>query len=1187
MERKDGAAVKNSAELKQFATSARVTLIEQMRGQIDRVLGDPTIRAENPLGHSALQREVRRRSADWVAETAAYTWFNRLTAARYMDAREFSGLYGVVSPAPGSASTLPEILLRAQAGEYPGGMSDDDRTKVGKLLTRERPSPDHDGEAYALLLRAVFKEWNRPMPDVFPYRVDWITLLVPPDMLAPTSVRARAVEVMDAEVCEDVEVVGWLYQFYNADLKEEINKSKVPIDAAELPAVTQLFTPDWIVRYLVENSLGRLWLRSRPGSGLRDYMKFYVEPIDGQDDTGVTVSTPEEIRIVDPACGSGHMLTYAFDLMYRIYEEEGYTPSSIPRLILANNLRGIEIDERAAQLASFALAMKARDKDRRFLTRSGDDAVQPDIVWLRPLAFEDWETDILLKGVDPADRAAVGDLLTAFADADTFGSLIRVDTDAVHALDDAIGGFEDKDAEGHLTSEMSLQLMLNARAILRQTRALVDGQYHVVVANPPYLGSGNMGTELSAFAKREYPETKPDLYAMFVERNAEFAVPAGSVAMVTMHSWMFLTSYKKFRARMSEWGHLASMAHLGTRGFDSISGEVVQTTAFVIDTESRPGHQGRFFRLVSGRNEAEKAQMLGDAIESGDPAVVFGASMHDFALVPESPVVYWLSEAMKAAFAKGERLGDVAHPRQGLATADNDRFLRQWFEVSANRTGFGMSSRGEAKDSGKKWFPHNKGGSFRKWWGNQDFVINWEVDGKELWDFRPRSVIRNPDYYFRDCVSWSNVSTGAPSFRYYPSDFIFSHVGQAAFGEDGQLPSLMGFLDSTLCESLLTVLSPAMHFEVGHIANLPVIPADSESVVPVVDELIRHARADWDGYEISWVYGANLVVVLGDGSIESHSESRWRAAITTTNRVRELEEQNNCYFAKLYDLEDEVDCEVPLARVSLTQNPYFRYAPTKGTTRTEDEYRTLFNLDLARELVSYAVGCMMGRYSLDKPGLILADAGATLADFDAKVPDTRFRPDDDGIIPITSEHYFEDDIVARMREFLSVAFGPENLNANVEWLETALGSGNRKPLRQYFLKNFYDDHCKMYSNRPIYWQISSNQKTEKGFNAIFYLHRYTPATLGLVRQMYANPLVDKLQARLDTIEHALPTAGKAEKTKLTKERDDLTARQREIREWITKHLFPLSTAEVALDLDDGVKQNYPKLAAVLRKVKGL
>ncbi|WP_433660727.1 BREX-1 system adenine-specific DNA-methyltransferase PglX [Nocardia sp. CA-128927] len=626
------------------------------------------------------------------------------------------------------------------------------------------------------------------------------------------------------------------------------------------------------------------------------------------------------------------------------------------------------------------------------------------------------------------------------------------------------------------------------------------------------------------------------------------------------------------------------MAHLGTRAFDSISGEVVQTTAFVIDTEKRPGHKGVFIRLVDGKNEASKRLALSDAVVGSNNSIQYVAAMNDFALVPESPIVYWLSDAMKAAFGKGTRLADIASPRQGLATADNDRFLRQWFEVSGDRVGFGMTDRRAAEESHRKWFPHNKGGSFRKWWGNQDYVINWENDGKELWDFRPRSVLRNPDKYFKPCVSWSNVSSGAPAFRRYPSEFIFSHVGQAVFAADDTLSALMGFLDSSVSEQLLAILSPAMHFEVGHIANLPVIPADQSVVGPIVDELTAISHGDWDDYEISWEFDANPLATLGEGPLETHAKTRWNAALSAAEIAQDLEERNNRYFTDLYNLQGEVPCDVSLSRISLTQNPYFRYAHTKGASRTADDYRNLFNRDLAKELISYAVGCMMGRYSLDRPGLILADAGATLADFDRMVPDAQFRADDAGIIPITAESYFEDDIVVRLRAFLAVAFGREHLAANVTWLEHTLGNGKPMSLRKYFLEKFYDDHVKMYSKRPIYWQASS---PKGGFNALFYLHRYTPATLGLLHQNYAEDYLAKLSARIDTIEHALPSAGKGEAAKLVTERDDLDTQIREVRGWIQDHLFPLATAEIALDLDDGVKQNYPKLSGVVRKVSGL
>lgn len=1178
--------MKNTAALKTFATSSRATLIDQMRGRVKQVLDDPKAAAEYPHDVRALRDAVDEQGVDGVADTAAYTWFNRLTAARYMDAKGFSGPFAVVSPAAGSASALPEVLTRAQAGEFSDEIPPHVQAAVMDLLTGKRTSTDPDAEAYTLLLSAMFASWHQPMPEVFPAAVDWIRLLTPLDMLAPTSVRARAVEVMDTDTCEDVEVVGWLYQFYNSDLKDQINDSNVSIEAAELPAVTQLFTPHWIVRYLVENTLGTLWLRSRPSSGLRAHMRYFVDPIESQDDTGVTVSSPEEIKVLDPACGSGHMLTYAFDLLFRIYEEEGYSKSSIPQLILTCNLRGLELDERAAQLASFALAMKARDKDRRFFTRRGlgDQPVQPDIVHVTPLGFEETEAAMVTGAVAPEKRTELARLIHSFKDADTFGSLIRVDPEALDSLSLAIQNYDEPDAEQGIASEIEFRLMGKARALGRQARALADDQYHVVVANPPYLGSGNMGGLLKSWMAKNYPDAKNDLLTAFMVRTSELTLPSGRWGMIVLPSWMFLKTFADFRKWFLGAQTIESFLHLGRGLFGSDFG----SDAFVVTNSPVPGdgYRGTYRRLFTEHVEVRKPEIIEKLfLDSGYNR--FETPQSDFELIPETPIVYWLSDGMKAAFAKGARLAEIAAPRQGLATADNDRFLRQWFEVSGDRTGFGMSSREEAQQSGLKWFPQNKGGSFRKWWGNQDYVINWEDDGKELWDFRPRSVIRNPSYYFKPCVSWSNVSSGAPAFRLYPRDFIFSHVGQAVFAPGQQLAALMGFLDSVVCEKLLAVLSPAMHFEVGHISNLPVIPADSALVDPIVEELVSLSRADWNDYEVSWDFEEHPLVGNGVGALEAHTKSRWGDALATTKRAQGLEEANNRYFAKLYDLESEVECEVPLSRVSLTQNPYFRYAPTKGATRTEDEYRTLFDLDIARELVSYAVGCMMGRYSLDKPGLILADAGATIADFDAKVPNARFRPDSDGIIPITAEHYFEDDIVARMREFLAVAFGKENVEANVAWLEFALGSGKRKSLRDYFLKDFYNDHVKMYSKRPIYWQVSSNPKTDKGFNALFYLHRYTPATLGLIRENYANQMTDKQQARLETIEHALPTAGKAEATKLSKERDQLTAQRRELRDWITHKLFPLSTAEIALDLDDGVKQNYPKLKDVLRKVPGL
>lgn len=1178
--------MKNSAALKTLATSSRLALINQMQGLVKQLLNNPKAAAEYPREVDALRRDVDLHGEGWVADTAAYTWFNRLTAARYMDARGFSGVYAVVSPAPGSSSALPEVLLRAQAGDFSDAVPGETRTAVTDLLTGRRTSADPDAEAYALLLSAIFRSWHEPMPEVFPATVDWIRLLTPTDLLAPTSVRARAVEVMDVEVCESVEVVGWLYQFYNADLKEKVDKSKSKIDATNVAPKTQLFTPDYIVRYLVENSLGRLWLRSRPSSLLRDDMTYFVEPVAEEQDTGVKVASPEEIRIVDPACGSGHMLTYAFDLMFRIYEEEGYTPSSIPQLILARNLRGLEIDERAAQLASFALAMKARAKDRRFFTRrdENDMPVQPDIVRIAPLTFDDPEVQLITGAVSLEDRSRLTELVYSFRDADTFGSLIRVDDDTLSLLTSAIAGYEDPDAERTISSEIEYLLMGKVRALGRQARALADRQYHVVVANPPYLGSGNMGPSLSSFAKAQYPTSRADLCAMFIERNSEIAAQGGSVAMVTKDSWMFISSYKNFRTGLPSWGHLVSMAHLGTRGFDSINGDVVRVTAFVLDVKRQPEWSGVYIRLVDGGSEAAKNDMMLEVLADQRPNLVSIADMKYFDALPDYVMAYWITPRVRSIFENSPGLGEDAAVRCGMNTGDNASFVRSWWEPTRSLVVVDARTEADFRNAAGLWCPYNKGGETRRWWGNQSHVLRYDADAIQVLA-KQGNHLPSRDLYFKKSVSWSKI--GGSTFRRYPSGFVFDGAGMSIFaGDSVGLDSALALLNSSTGEVFLEALAPTLNVQSGDVANFPTLPNPNYETTQVI-ELISISRNDWNDYETSWGFENNPLVVNGTGTLEAHAKVRWDDALAASRRAQDLEEQNNRHFAALYELEDEVECAVPFNRISLTQNPYFRYAPTKDATRTDGEYRALFDSDLAKELISYAVGCMMGRYSLDKPGLVLADAGATLADFDAVVPGARFYPDSDGIIPITSEHYFEDDIVARLREFLKVAFGPENVESNVSWLEFALGSGKRKPLRQYFLKNFYDDHLQMYSKRPIYWQVSSNPKTDKGFNALFYLHRYTPATLGLIRQGYANELIDKQQARLETIEHALPSAGKAEATKLSKERDVLTAQQREIKEWITTKLFPLSTAEVVLDLDDGVKQNYPKLNGVVRKVSGL
>ncbi|OBY29620.1 BREX-1 system adenine-specific DNA-methyltransferase PglX [Mycolicibacter kumamotonensis] len=1177
-----------TAPLKSFATWARTALIREVTARIAAVLAPASPeRVEQPKAVAALEQAVNIAGGDdkgraAVADRVAYTWFNRIIALRFMDANGYTGI-GVVSPQAGVDVGQPEILAEAKRGSIDSEVvSREIGESVTGLLNGTRHSDDPQGEAYSLLLTEYCRHWNRAMPFMFEREGDYTELLIPANLLADDSLLNRAVQVLTTNVCQDVEVIGWLYQFYIIELKEQINDSKVPISADNLAPVTQLFTPHWIVRYLVENSLGRLWMRSRPSSRLRDLMAYYVEPPAGQQDSGVVVRSPEEIRVVDPACGSGHMLTYAFDLLYSIYEEEGHPTSAIPELILTHNLRGLEIDGRATQLALFALAMKARARDRRFLRRK----IQPDIIWVRPTVLDTETVQQVVQAVatqstadgSPATAEEVTRLLFSFADADTFGSLIRVDTNTVTALDAAI-----QTLKGNATDLYTSYQVAQLHELARQANALVDDQYHVLVTNPPYLGARNMGAKLRNWVAANYPDADSDLLASFMKRASEMCVPMGRWGMIVLPSWMVLKGFASFRQWLLGTQRIESFLHLGRGIFGSDFG----SAAFVVTNAPAPvGHQGVYRRLFSDHVQVRKPEVI-ESIFLDSDYNRFGAKQSDFKLIPETPIAYWLSDAEKAAFAKGRRLAEIVSPRQGLATGDNDRFLRQWFEVSHDRIGFAMTNREQARRSDRKWFPHNKGGEFRRWWGNQGYLVNWCDDGREIRGFvdssgRLRSRPQNMDYYFKPCVSWSNVSAGQTAFRFYPSGSIFNTVAHSVFGDAGTLTEVLGFLNSSTSRLFIDLLRSGVHTNSGDLENLPVIPVDSSVVKPVVEELVSIFREDWDNYEVSWDFDVNPLVAHGDGLLESHAESSWNAAIAFANRAQELEERNNRYFAKLYGVEDEVECAVHLSRVSLTKNPYFRYAPTKGATRTDDEYRNLFFRDTAMELVSYAVGCMFGRYSLDEAGPILASQGATLQDYLAKVPSPTFSPDKDNVIPIVDGDWFEDDVVARFRQFLRVAFGEQHFEDNLRFVTESLGA---KELRDYFVKSFYKDHVQRYKKRPIYWLFSSPKGS---FNALIYMHRYTPSTISTVLNEYLREYRAKLESSLQHQERLAAGGGTArQQATAQKEADRLRKVLVELEEYEHDVLYPLASQQIAIDLDDGVKVNYPKFGAALKKIPGL
>lgn len=1156
--------------LEAFAASARSQLMAEVEARLTAVLSPAsTAREEFPSAIKALEKRIRHHGGDTagrrrVVEEQAYVWFNRIVALRFMDANGYTSP-ALVSPDGGATVGQPAVLAAAKRGEFDQQVFGSTERITG-LLNGTITSPAPQEEAYGLLLRAYCADWNRTMPFMFAPDGDYTTLLMPADMLADSAVRAQAVRALTAEMCRDVEVIGWLYQFYIAERKAEVFagfRKNQKAGAAEIPAATQLFTPDWIVRYLVENSVGRLWMLNHPASHLIEKMDYYVEP-SGSETEFLRITEPEQLTVMDPCCGSGHILTYAFDLLYAIYEEEGYAPSEIPTQLLTHNLYGTEIDPRAAALAAFALMMKARARQRRFLR----SPVLPNIQVIEPVEFNAAELDQLADTED--DTQAGRYFWQSFIHADVLGSLITPDAAALPGAKERLASITSDTLDISGLHSRAEQVVVQAEYLSRS--------YAVVATNPPYMGSSNMGQVLSSWVKKHHPQAKSDLFASFIERCLKLAkAEHGLVSMITMQAWMFLGSFEKLRRHILRDAPPTNMLHLGERAFDSIGGEVVSTTAFVLEHARSTGEVCKYVRAVSGNSEAEKEHLLRDAL-TGASDLRFSARPHTLLTLPGARLAYWLSPAMTRAFTMGKPLGEVAAPKQGLATADNARFLRQWFEVSRSRTYFDADSRETAATSGAKWFPHLKGGEFRKWWGNQDYVINWERDGAELWDFRPRSVIRNPEYYFKPAISWSNVSSGEPSFRFYEQGSIFGHVGQAFFPQHDVEP-LIGFANSSTCRSLLAVLSPTLHFEAGQLASLPIIEATpSQHDGSIARRLMDIFRDDWNAYESSWGFQTSPLIqrARSGGSLHEALECWWQGSLYAAREAQELETENNRYWAEVYGLQDEVPIEVPLSRVSLTSNPYFRYAPSKGTVRTDEEYRHLFTVDAVRDLISYGVGCLFGRYSLDIPGLILADQGSSIQDFLDIVTNPTFTPDEDGVIPITSGEWFTDDIVTRFRSFLAAAFGKEHLEANLRLIEDSLG----KSLRQYFVKDFYKDHCRRYSNRPIYWIISSRPDNKASFQALIYLHRYTPDTLNTVLGDYLREFQAKLSTEIGHLERSKTAADQ-------KRADTYRKALTECEDYERDVLFPLASRRLSIDLDDGVLVNYLRFGEVLQKIPAI
>lgn len=1132
----------DSSRIKKLATGVREALRNEVSARLESVLAEGSReRLESPSQVSMIEKSIGSHGRDEVVDRAAYTWFNRLCALRFMDANGYTPT-PVVTPRPGS--TQPAVLADAAQGlfdpEY--GVSQDARQRVTGLLTGAIPSDNAVEGAYSILLREVCQRYAEPMGYLFSEDVA-SSLLMPQGLLAQGSILSRIVSEMDEEACSDVEVLGWLYQFYIEERRVAIfadYKKGKKAKRSDIPAATQLFTPEWIVRYLADNSLGRLWMLNNSDSDLVDQMDYYVALVG--DEPHVTVSSADEIRVLDPACGSGHILVYAFDLLIRMYEEEGWPTEDIPEMILQNNLFGLEVDRRAAEIASFALEMKARERDPHFF----DKDVDANIYVLEPVELLPQELELVPR---LAERPG---LLEVMAHLDEVGSLYDPDSSDKLVLMDEL---EHIRHDGSLFAESALSKL---RVMLSNVNAL-SRRFHCVIANPPYMGSRNMNPFLVGWTKSNYPNERGDFCTCFINRGLHFVSNEGYLSIITSDTCLSLPTFESMRVDLIS--HSSVIGLIDTHGINAHPDVFDANAGWVIE-KGITGLEGTFFKL----NQAlgTKSAALREAVAGRKPEIVFHAGRDLFENIPGWRLTaYWAGNGLRRAFAEGTQLGNIVDAKQGLATADNDRFLRLWWETSREKCCYVAQSLVDAQNSRKKWFPYNKGGTFRKWYGNLDYLVNWEDDGVEIRNSRDdagkqRSAVRNPEYYFRESVTWTDITSSGTHFRYRPAGSLYDVKGMSCFPSRDQMPAILALCNSSTVSAIQRILSRTMSTQIGEVSQIPILKEafSNDAIRNMVEDNISITRVDWDAFETSWDFICHpLIQNNAEGSkriVETYAQ--WASECQDRfNRLKVNEEELNRIFARIYHMEGEVPIEVPDDKVSV---------------RLADRDRD------ARSLISYGIGCMFGRYSTEVEGLVLADQGSTLDDFRANVLDAKYLPDEDNVLPVLSDEWFDDDIVSGFRTWLAYAFGLQTVDENVAWLEESIG----KDLRTYFCKNFYPDHLKTYHKRPIYWMFQSPRKT---FQCLVYMHRYDEGTVGTILTGYLRPLEEKLRSRTQMLDS--PGASARE----MKERDRLLSQIAELEQWEREVIYPLAHERVSIDLDDGVKVNYNKFPKALAKVTGL
>ncbi|NYT72826.1 BREX-1 system adenine-specific DNA-methyltransferase PglX [Halomonas sp. QX-2] len=1197
----------NTANIKKYAPKARARFIDTMMRQAARVGISPdgkggvviapleqkgdvlvmtaqdgqthTVPAHLKGAREALAAWVQRDGFTQAIEQAAYSWFNRLCAIRYMEIHGYLD-HGrrVLSGAGGEAGKF-QILEECLEVDLPG--LDTARVRELKL------DGTQDETLYRELLLAQCHALHEAMPFLFEPLDDASELLLPDNLTKTDSLIRELVEAIPEEDWQDVEVIGWLYQFYISEKKDQVI-GKV-VKSEDIPAATQLFTPNWIVQYLVQNSVGRQWLQTYPGSPLKGQMPYYIEPaeqepeVQAQLDAITPVSLdPETIKVLDPACGSGHILVEAYNVLKAIYEERGYRTRDIPKLILENNLFGLDIDDRAAQLAGFALLMKAREDDRRILTRNvrlnvlamqSSQQLDANTLWRDLNLTGDWHQgqsqslfDNEQQDLSSNDTTykLMADLIERFQEAKTFGSLIEVPNEWEVSLKALLEELSELTNSGDMMQKAAAQRLVP----MVQQAWVLSQRYDAVVANPPYMGSKGMNKTLKYYAKKAYPNSKSDLFAIFMEHAFELLNCGGHNAQINMHSWMFLSTYEGLRKYILENKTISTMAHLGSRAFGQISGEVVQSTAWVIKNTMLKDYIPTFFRLTEGGEDIKKNKLLrkNEAFHS--------ISQGDFFSLPGAPVSYWATQREIQIFKDCPSLCDIFKAKKGLITSDNDRFLKFWPEVSFNKIGFGIKSHEEMTDSNKKWIPFNKGGGAKKWYGNNDYVINWEGSGKEIIDFNSKLYgsasrqIQNVSYYFKPGITWTVIAQGKPTFREYGVGFIFGSKGPGIFSQKDQ-ESPLTYLNSSACMRLLSLINPTLGLEVGYVSKLPLPSSYNDSIH---SKLVGYAKFVYDRQEISYDFRGLDEIVKSEDARSGFNYYKERLG-AILNTIACLERENDNYYIENFGLGEVVE------------NNNIAY---------EINDLEIKNLFLMESFSSFSIGCMMGRYSLDKPGLILASQGETVRDYLAQIPEPSFAPDKNAIIPLTDQEWFPDDATNRFRDFVCTVWGEEHMQENLDFVAESLclqaikpkkGEAALETIRRYLSTQFFKDHLRTYKKRPIYWLFSSGK--QKAFECLVYLHRYNESTLAEMRTDYVIPLTTKLASYVEKLEQDKDASTSAAEAKaIEKELGKLYKQQAELNTFDEK-LRHYADQRISLDLDDGVKVNYGKFGDLLAEVKAV